>query len=171
MRLTIILTSERYPWIIYVTNICALLCWQPYFPDRSISPIQRKISLELWALSTVVSLITGFLCVFFLKYFSSKNQYLLTPPTQALMTGNTNSPTVSLRMMLIRTIQTCSSFWEYHRMAVRPCSVMFRPGNCVVISIAIKQSVMPDQISSFWLMWCMMRQMDPTGLLWYKVDS
>lgn len=48
------------------------------------------------------------LLCFLLKCLSSKNQCRLTPPSQALTTGNTKPPTVELRTMLGRTTPTCS---------------------------------------------------------------
>lgn len=86
----------------------------------------------------------SFLC-FFLKCFSFKNQYLLTPTAQTRERGNTNS----LKTMLHRTIPTCSPFWENQRIPPHTCRVSCsRHGT--VISIATKRLHMPCQIIAFW---------------------
>lgn len=145
----IILKSERHP----ADHLCDKhLCsdvLKVLLSETVISPNQRKTSLELWPSPTVASSIIEVFCVFFLKCFSFKNQYFLIPTVQTRERGNTNSPAVSLKTMLHRTIPNCSPFWEYQRMPPQTCRVSCsRQG--IVISIATKRLHMPCQIIAFW---------------------
>lgn len=162
MRITIILTSEKRPLghlcdkhlcsAVLTTLLSRQVC-KPYLKKGFFGPLSpTNCSFKY----------NRILLCFLLKGLSSKNQGLLTPPSQALTTGNTKAPTVGLRMVLSRPTPPALSLGLSKGGCSSSQSACSSQG--AVIGAAIKR-LMPYQISSCWLMCCMMSKMVKPVLL------